>query len=244
MDPTLHSAAASIIPSELTTPPPRRPRLSRDGYLMFVIAALFLAFGLAVGSGGWMDAIQGIPNKAALRQGSSETIGAFVKWKPKSNTAVYNFTVDGKTFMGQARVPVQLLYSVGHSVSLPIRYFPANPSVNHPADWEWSPDLDWEALVFLFVPMVLPVYMLLVMRLERRLLVEGTPAVAVVTKCTSVQGGIYLKYEFCAQDGRVINGNAEYRIRQEVGTRICILYLPETPRRNLPYPPLFHRTVQ
>ena len=238
-------ATASIIPPELTVPPPRNPRLSGGGFGAIAFFVAFLAFVLFLGSDAWKDALHEIPDRAALHADANETAGTFLKWKQrKSDTAIYTFTVNGKAYTGQARVPVQFLYSVGHSNSLPIRYLPSNPSINHPADWEWSPILDWEAPLFLSI-MIMPGYMLLTIRMERQLLAQGTPTIAVVSKCsTGGRGGIFLKYEFRSQDGTIIQGSASSQTPRDVGDQICVLYMPQSPSRNQPYPPSFHQPLE
>jgi len=241
MNPDPHSTASSMVPPELKIPPPRRPRMARGGYIMILLAVGFLAFCIGLGFRGWADAIRGIRYRATSGRGTGEATGVIVKWKSKLATVQYSFNVGWEAFTGQARVPVQLLRGFHERTSLPINYVLADPTTNYPADWEWSPILDWEALLFLSI-MILPGYMLLTMRLERMLLTAGTPTIAVVSKCsTGGRGGIYLKYEFRTQDGTLINGNSESETRQEVGALIPVLYMPQKPKRNLPYPPSFHR---
>jgi hypothetical protein len=84
------------------------------------------------------------------------------------------------------------------------------------------------------------------LRLGRRLVAEGTPAVAVITKCFPGKGrsGISIKYEFRTIDGRVINGSSGYDSLQKTGTSICVLYLVRDPKQNHPYLSLNYYVAQ
>jgi hypothetical protein len=83
------------------------------------------------------------------------------------------------------------------------------------------------------------------MRTERQLLSEGTPAMGVVTKCSIVgRGTVYLKYEFRAADGIAIKGSGSYASLQDPGAHIVVLYAPQNPRRNRPYPVPSYRVAQ
>jgi hypothetical protein len=74
------------------------------------------------------------------------------------------------------------------------------------------------------------------LRSERKLLVNGTPAVGLVTSCTpGTRGSFSVKYEFRTEDGRVIQGKSG-GAPQKVGDTLCILYLPQDPRQSQPYP--------
>jgi hypothetical protein len=130
--------------------------------------------------------------------------------------------------------------------SIPIRYLPADPTVNHPAGWEWTAllELNWIGASIIFV--VAAIVLLLLLRMDRPLLAKGAPAVANVTQCSpnTMGNGFQVEYEFHAEDGRVTKGCGWYGSSQESGARICVLYLPQKPQRNLPYPSANYRVVQ
>ena len=74
---------------------------------------------------------------------------------------------------------------------------------------------------------------------QRRLAAEGVATIGVVTKCSvSGRGGSFmnLKYDFRSEDGISVQGRESFQSRQEIGARILILYLPQKPRQNIPYP--------
>lgn len=249
MDPNLNLAGASTIPSELTGQVPRKTCLSRKGIGMAIRITILLALAVAVAIWVGMDTVQQMQHRAALRLGGSEAV-ATITWMGSSGrsatiTVKYRFTVNGEIFTGKAVVPHQLYPSLLMSDSLPIRYLPADRTVNHPAAWEWSAFLVWDSFFALLMLVATAMMLLLWLRIERRLVVEGVPAVGVITKCSpSTRGGFFVKYEFHAEDGRVIKGNGWSESSQEGGASICILYLPQNLWRNKPYPSANYRVAQ
>jgi hypothetical protein len=262
MVPNIDLAEASIIPTELTGPLPRRLQATGQGTYLTLVPLAFLALAVAFALWGAINAVQQIEHRAALRRDATQTIGVITRIKNGKNnkTVFYTFAVDGTTFTGKAELPWQLRDDVEKSNSLSIRYLPADPDVNHPAAWEWSffwwlplstdlvhlPDFSSE-LERLFGSLIWGVgglAFLVVLLAERKLLAEGAPATAVVTKCSPTKRGNFLvKYEFSTEEGRVVTGNCTDSSK-EIGANCCILYLPQNPRKNMSYPSSFFRVVQ
>jgi hypothetical protein len=77
---------------------------------------------------------------------------------------------------------------------------------------------------------------------ERRLLANGTPAPAAVTRWTLQRtrgaGALFTGYyEFPLAGGGTCQGSYDAGSQQPVsGTAICVLYDPNRPRRNTKYP--------
>jgi hypothetical protein len=46
----------------------------------------------------------------------------------------------------------------------------------------------------------------------------------------------YSKYEFRTRDGGIYTGSIKFNDSQKIGTSLCVIYLPQNPWRNLPYP--------
>jgi hypothetical protein len=248
MDPNLQYSGASVIPSELSGQLPRRTRITSDVVTTAVMAMIFLALALAGICWLSINAIQKIQIREALRSDSSETDGEIVR--TGRSYVYYRFAVNGMSFTGEAHVPEQQWTGVMESGSLPIRYLPANPAVNHPSAWEESTISVWLIVIFpdlvLFILAALGIMLFLQLRTGRRMVAEGTPAVAVITKCTPAKGrsGIGIEYEFRTEDGRVINGRSGFVSLQEIGASICILYLATNPLQNQPYELLNFRAEQ
>jgi len=78
-------------------------------------------------------------------------------------------------------------------------------------------------------------------RHQRTLLSEGRPASAVVTAVRKHKGSHgtthrEIVYEFRLLAGTIATGKAMAGKTQDVGSRISVVYDPEQPRRNKPYP--------
>jgi hypothetical protein len=184
----------------------------------------------------------------ALRTQGSEANGEIVRLWHSSNKShtpmvTYAFTANGIRLKGDASVPGEWWGKIQKAGFLPIRYLPSDPSINHPAAWDPPTDPAW-------VPFILPValagvsiFLLINLRRQARLAAEGVPAAGVVTKCFRVKGGWAVRYQFRMKDGAIGRGSSQVPGRLEVGAAICVLYLPQNPRRNQKYPTCFYRVV-
>jgi hypothetical protein len=227
-----------------------------------LVAQIFLALAVATGLWGGINVVQEVQHKAALRRDNGETVGEITRTRKGKTTDVvyYAFTVDGRSYVGGAEVPTDLRYDLRGSKFLPIRYLPANPDVNHPAAWEWSlifwrpqnsdlihlpgfsSELEWLLGPLIFGPIGL--VFLVGLHRERKLIAEGAPAIAVVTKCSrGTRGRFLVEYEFHTEEWRVMTGRCSDS-RKEIGASFCVLYLAQNPRRNMTYPSSDYRVVQ
>lgn len=83
---------------------------------------------------------------------------------------------------------------------------------------------------------------LLLLNSQRRLLMDGRPAPAVVTahvKLQSPHGGAHrsIRYAFPLLSGAMETGKSDAtRKAPEVGSVICVIYDPDRPKRSMPYP--------
>jgi hypothetical protein len=222
MDSSLSLDSASIIPIELTGQLPRRTRLEKP---IQWAAILTIILGIAVAIILWAGrfAVQLTETRTALRHESSEATGVVEElWKSASRSGP------------KLRV----------SDPLTIRYLPSNPAVNHPAAWEEPTVAAWLPFWIPTVLVLILVGMLIKMSIIRRLLTEGRPAVAVVTKCSrGGRGQIFVEYEFRTKEGRVMTGIWNESL-EKIGANFCVLYLPQNPRRNMRYPSSDYRVVQ
>lgn len=244
MDTDPHFAGASTVPSELTGQLPRKICATGGGTQGTILGTILLSLAgvyvLWVG----IDTAQQIQQRASLRRDGSEVTAEIEKLSSSRKPSVsYTFTVNGATFTGEARVPDEKFGRLWGASSLPIRYLPADPTVNHPAAWEWSALTD---LYLFFVPILFVVpgtAILLTKRMDRRLVAEGKPVAAAVTGCDRSKSGFIVKYEFRVEDGTMAKGDCWSQNRQEIGASIWVLYLPQNPGRNLLYPSLNYLVV-
>ncbi|MBP9063108.1 MAG: hypothetical protein KBF81_04945 [Aquabacterium sp.] len=119
-----------------------------------------------------------------------------------------------------------------------IRYVPADPRVHHPV--HMTPSVTPAFVPYLVGGLCLLGGLLIwaVLRRESRLLAEGRIAPAVVTKVTDTKSeASIMHYEFPLFSGGVGNGRAMTKSKTtHVGEHVCVVYLPDEPRRNALYP--------
>jgi hypothetical protein len=82
-----------------------------------------------------------------------------------------------------------------------------------------------------------PAFLLpIAVRREARLLAEGRPAPGRVTGFKRAGKTIQVQYEFHLLNGALVKGKVNRSKPPIEGTTVCVLYDPENPRRNAPYP--------
>jgi hypothetical protein len=238
MDSDQQTAGAPPIPAELRGSVPRKTRATTNGISLELGGLLFLVFAVGMTIWATVATAHQMQLRQELRSGSSVTTG----WKEKlvsggrgqDEKLSYSFTVGARKYTGEARVPLAQLYGVAHSDLLSIRYLTADPTINHPADWEWSPQ--WTP--FLVGPLAagMGLLLLLSIRADRQLAQEGTAVLAIVTHCSPSRGGFIAQYEFRTEDGREMQGTGWSTDARKAGAKVCILYMPRNPKQNQPYP--------
>jgi hypothetical protein len=244
MDSSLSVDSESIIPSELLGQLPRRTRLSGDGIWGVIALTIILAFPAFIACMAFNTWFQVNQTRDALRRESSEVAGVVTQIKyGKVDRVYYTFVVDGRSYTGHSTMPRKIGNNLRDSDPLSIRYLPSNPSVNHPAEWEDSESI-WLGIIFLTFLSAMVFMVLKNFRNDRLLVANGMPAVALITKSSSTRGGYLVKYDFRTADGMVIKGSGGYDFRPEIGARICVLYLPQNPKRNQTYPSRYYCVVQ
>ena len=235
---SLDPAAASIIPPELTGPTPRRVRFDR---WLLIMPTLLLAVFSGIPT---YQALRLIQQRNALRRNSKEVLGWIDEvWhagRAHVPTVSYTFVVHGINRTGQAEVPKRIYATLHSGDVLEIRYVPSDPSINHPASWEWS--AGWENFVVPVIGLASVIFYRALLRRQRHLAVEGIPAFATVTGTSRGRNGPIVKYEF-RTDGGIYQGSDSSPGRKATGTRICILYLPNDPNRNGIYPLSAYRVL-
>jgi hypothetical protein len=238
---TLKDSAYQTIPNmpeELSGPVPRRIRLSGNtSFLPFVFLIGVTVIGCL-----WYckHVVVQMQQRSALRQDGIEVLGEITSLKRAGrgpDVVKYTFTANDGIVSGMANVPPALMRDLAESTVINIRYLPSTPAINHPAAWEWSLSSEWLAIFMLMGFLTACIVTSTVFYRERKLLGWGKPVTGIVTNCrVSGRGIISIEYEFRTETGVQVRGSGNSPDQQETGAGICVLYLPENPRRNLPYP--------
>lgn len=240
------TAAPCEIPADLQQSRPRRVRYSAAGRAQVVLIALLLA-------GAPTAAV--LMSRAALVQRdvarelvmngvvTSATVTQLKRESKDSNRAsvYYAFDAAGRSYSDRAKVPMTQWRELHVGDSVPVRYLADAPAHN-------IPDGLTPRVLPLWLPYLVAATMLIagiacvaVLRAQRRLLEDGRVAQATVRKLTvrRSQHGTHrsITYDFRAMSGGLITGKSGTSSKPPaVGSGILVLYDPESPSRNKPYP--------
>ena len=213
---------------------------------MAFVARIFFVLALVTVLWASVTTFQQLREREALRRDGRETAGEIAKlWSPGRGTHTkvrYSFTVNGILYTGEAQVPDRYIRSLRQSSVLSIRYLPANPAVNNPSDWEWSVFQKLNSFVAAVLMLVFGIVLFMPLQGERKLSANGAPVSGIITNCSMRgRGGFLVKYEFRTQNGTVMKGSGWSQNALETGASICVLYMPQNPNQNQPYPsPNYH----
>jgi hypothetical protein len=239
MDSSFSFPVELIGPSELQTQSPRRVLLTGHGVQIIIAGAILLA--LAAAGVVWVGsyAQQQTQRDSLLLRSGRQAEAAITRLQSSGTFAPrvnYTFTAGDATYAGQARVPTKMAHALAGSRSLPVLYLPDNPAISRPAVLLHSPHSEEALFIAPAVAAFLGLLLFVLLFDERRMAVQGTPVLAVITKCTRARNGFLLDYAFRLENQQVIKGHGWYQTYQEPGAGIWALYLRKKPRRNVPYP--------
>ena len=226
-------------PAELTRSKPRPVQLSGSGIFMIVLA-LVLAAGGIVGSVIMRKLALDAQAEALRMQAEGQTVEGVVTrlWrtggKSSRNEAAYLFFVDGVTLTNTADLNASHWRELSVGSPIAIRYLPAEPRRNYPEADPPQPTPFWLIILIGVIFIGLGALMVWVVRRELRLLRDGQAAPGVVTGNRAYKSNTVF-YEFAVQGGETQRGRCSRR-SIPAGSAICVLYDPENPKSNVPYP--------
>jgi YD repeat-containing protein len=176
----------------------------------------------------------------ALRSDGHDAVGVITKLrfggKASMPSVSYTFSADGTAFTGRALLPSDVQVPLDEAGPIAIRYLPSDPTINHPADWEWSVLMEMPSIVVLTLFGTCGAIYMTVLWRERKLVSRGKLVAGVVANCVRKNRMYWVEYRFSTEDGTSIDGSGYYSTPQGANSSIWILYLPQNPGRNGPYP--------
>jgi len=240
MDQTVSFPEHWAQPAELAQALPREMRITGLGifkvaFSILVVIGAVVLFNLMEREGSDL-----VARNKALREQGEQTTGEITQlWhqdRARIPMLAYAFTAKGVRFHGAAEVPKGLWDRIRVAGMLPIRYLPSDPNINHPAEWVETGAGSW--FPFIFCPLLLlsAAFFAFNVQKQGKLLANGLPAPAVITRCYRVKGGWAATYQFRTKDGAVLGGRCSVTRKLEKGAVISVLYDPEKPTRNRVYP--------
>jgi hypothetical protein len=235
-------------PSELRGPLPRRVQMnSTNASAMVVVVVLCLGVGGVIVGSACRGILTQIRERKALRQEGRETVGKVTATHAGHgpSTVSYKFQAGGTGYLGEAEMPNYRLI-LHEEDPIAVRYLPTDPTVNHPADWEWSglDIMDLIPEVFMLFFTSVGIVALVALFRDRKLARRGRPAKGVVIDCSPGKSEFRVEYEFRTDDGATVTGHSSSPDEYGAGARVWILYFPRRPRRNSMYPLRYFEVVE
>jgi len=201
-----------------------------------------LAAGIALGYLIRNRSIEQSHTRQILQEQGMETDATVTRlWhsggKSKTPRVGYQFQTDGKVIRGDAPISRKLWESLSEGARVRVRYLPADPGLNRPAEAPLRPPPIWLSWAVPVVAGLISLLMGYLLRRQRRLLEEGHVAVGAVTKVSTIKSGKIIQYEFVLPGGSRESGKGGARPgAEEWGSEVTVIYDPENPKRNSPYP--------
>ena len=234
------------LPPELVRSAPRDVALTRGGRALIAVAGLLAAAAVIAGIALYLEAQRQFNAERDLdRRGVDVAAVVDRLWRKdddgKPAYAAFHFAANGARIDGQSRMQLSAWRELTIGSTVPVRYLPDNPRafvVNGARRGRMPlaiPYVVAGALAGCALLCLVPV------RRQRALLSEGRPAAAVVTKVRKHQGAKgasyrEMFYEFPVLAGSKATGKAVATSPADVGSTITVVYHPEQPERNRPYP--------
>jgi hypothetical protein len=156
--------------------------------------------------------------------------------KEQQRWIAYRFDYAGRGYTHRVETPRKIWTGLRNGSPIQVRFVPSQPLISHPIDWDGQVLPFW--LAFLVAGMLAGPALLLPLQVRRqaRLLAEGRPAPGRVTGFKKVDKAIQVRYEFRLLNGAIAKGKVNRSKPPVEGSSLCVLYDPENPRRNSPYP--------
>jgi hypothetical protein len=220
-------------------------RLTAGGRALVVVAALLFAGALVAAMLLQLEAQRQASNRRSLIEQGVVTSGEVIRLWPRGDNrrrVRYRFAVDGVTYENQLNVSSERRRTLQLGSRIDVRFVPDDPRVNDLGGQPRGGLPAWFPPVLAVAIAGVGLLLLLVLNRQRRLLMTGRAAPAIVTahkKFHTSHGGTHhsITFEFALLSGAARTGKASTSSRQPaIGSVICIVYDPDQPSRHGMYP--------
>ena len=226
--------------TEVNAQIPRKSRFDDDIKSVLGFTLFFLALWLVPGVWTAHNDIRDLHLRDILRQQGYYAIGEVTQTHPtRSGTdVIYRFSVNGVLYSGQALLLTgdYRLQTPGNKIS--IRYLPANPQVNQPANWVW---FSAGKVIFYLLGLGLIAGVgacIIADSRKKQLMRMGVVVEGRVTGCAPRRSRFKVYYEFTTEDNVWQEGSTLMSEECVAGDPIPVIYLRNNPKRNDFYPEL------
>jgi hypothetical protein len=190
--------------------------------------------------------------RAAFATEGTTTAGEVIRlWRGSGDSkpllVAYRFHANDGIHEGESRIGKQAWQVLQVGSPIDVLYLPSDPRQHRLAGPDRGGMPGW-------VPFVVPpllamggVFIFSAINRQRRLLANGRPAPAIVTRVRkhhSSHGGSHraVYYAFPLLSGSMSTGKSDWGTKKaDAGAVLCIVYDPDRPRHNQPYPVPFVR---
>jgi len=244
---------ATEIPAELVASCPRDVRATPAGAVLAVLSLAAIAGGLVLGVVLFLVAEHQHQVRMSLdRFGiSAEAIIENLRVRQQKDPKFfvrYSFRAGSRVEQAELEVARAIYERLRVGDKLPIRYLESDPAVHQLPGYSSEPFPEWGAVVLGTFVSIGGVLLLWPLSRQRRFVSEGRAATAVVTDSKRIRGDAkkreVFRYEFKILSGALREGKSSaVQKAPAVGSQIVVLYDPENPKRNAPYPLLFARAA-
>lgn len=243
-DATVDLQRTFVPPPELLRSRPRDVRLTAGGRALSIVSWLLFAVALTVGVGIYRESSRQAEQQRTFDRESASAVAEVTRlWRTSDDRWVaYRFGVEGREYSGKRKIRSSWWRTLQNGSSIDVRYLPGDPSQNVVAGAE-------RGTLPMFLAFLLPaaigavgVLCQVLLNSQRRLLMEGRPAPALVTAVVTHKtshGGSHrsITYTFPVLSGATAAGKSESpRKPPAVGSVICVVYDTERPTRSRIYP--------
>jgi len=237
-------------PGELEQSRPRELRLKPAGVALVLLAAAFMAGSIALGVLLHLKASADHELRRELVEFGRDLDAQVLRhWttrgKPTRYWVEYAYQVEGPAHRGRVELGRKAWQALDAGAVLPVRYLPSDSAKHfirgHEGDRMplWLPYLIGAALAFAAWLVTRPLVS------QRRLLAEGRPAPAVVTRHERTQHGAVVHYIFSLLSGASAQGKMGPQKKPPApGSILCVLYEPDRTQHNAVYPLSMVRTAR
>jgi hypothetical protein len=143
---------------------------ARNGPALVVVVVLCLGLGGLLTGDFSLEIYKQIQRRTILRQEGRDAVGSVTATHAGhgSPTVTYAFKANGLNYSGKAEI-TDYRRVLHESDSIAVRYLTADPTINHPSDWEWSAERDLIPEVFILAFTSVGVVALVALIRNRRL---------------------------------------------------------------------------
>jgi hypothetical protein len=238
-------------PSELERSRPRELRLRPAGIVLIVFAAVLASGSIASGVLLYLKASADHEARRQVVDGGRDTAGQVVRrlstrsGDKRRYWIHYEYRAGGQVYLGRIEVGRRGWQELDTDARVPVRYLPSDPARHIVMGRAgrlmplWVPYLVAGGLALGAWAVTRP------LASQRRLLAQGRPAPAIVTRHEKTKHGVVVHFVFQLLSGSTAEGKTgPQRKPPSLESILCILYLPDCKHRHGVYPLSLVRTAR